>query len=73
MTSPAQQPRDIETMLDQCWAGVVDGGPSLTQHWINVSCLLGGQFLILARSISSCIIPTSQNFFYFMGRSIYQI
>ena len=25
-------------MLCQCWASVVDGGPTLTQHWVNVSC-----------------------------------
>ena len=28
-------------MLDQCWASVVDGGPTLVQHWVDVSCLLG--------------------------------
>ena len=32
--------RDIEPMLGQCWADVVDGGPTLTRHWFNVSCLL---------------------------------
>ena len=36
-----QQTRDIEAMLGQCWADVVDGGPTLNQHWFNVSCLLG--------------------------------
>ena len=25
----------------QCWASVVDGGPTLDQHWVDVSCLLG--------------------------------
>ena len=24
-----------------CWATVADGGPTLKQHWLNVSCLLG--------------------------------
>ena len=24
-------------MLDQCWASVVDGGPTLIQHWANSS------------------------------------
>ena len=28
-------------MLFQCWAGVEDGGPTLKQHWIIVSCLPG--------------------------------
>ena len=30
-------------MLGQCWASVVDGGPALTQHCVNVLCLLGRQ------------------------------
>ena len=28
-------------MLDQCWASVVEGGPALIQHWVDISCLLG--------------------------------
>ena len=36
-----QQTRDIEPLLVQCWASVVDGGPALNQQWLNVSCLLG--------------------------------
>ena len=28
-------------MLDQFWGDVVDGEPTLIQHWFNVSCLLG--------------------------------
>ena len=39
-STTAEQTRDIEPMLDQCWADVVDGGPTLNQHWFNVSCLL---------------------------------
>ena len=31
----------ITTSLGQCWTDVVDGGPALTQHCFNVSCLLG--------------------------------
>ena len=27
--------------LIQCWTIVVDGGPTLNQHWVNVLCLLG--------------------------------
>ena len=37
----SQQTQDIEPMLDQCWADVVDDGPALNQHCFNVSCLLG--------------------------------
>ena len=35
----AQQARDLNSMLDQCWATVADGDPTLTQHRIHVSCL----------------------------------
>ena len=27
----------------QCWASGVDYGPTLYQHWVNISCLLGRQ------------------------------
>ena len=27
-------------MLGQCWASVIDGEPTLVQHWVAVSCLL---------------------------------
>ena len=37
----AQQTRDVEPMLVWCWAIVSDAGPTSTQHWFNVSCLLG--------------------------------
>ena len=29
------------TTLVYCWAGVVDGGPTVKQRYDNVSCLLG--------------------------------
>ena len=28
-------------MLFQCWPSVVDDGPTLKQHWVNVPCLPG--------------------------------
>ena len=28
-------------MLFQCWSAVFDAGPTLKQHWMNGSCLLG--------------------------------
>ena len=37
----AQQTRDIEPMLVQCWPALYDVGPTLNQHLFNVSCLLG--------------------------------
>ena len=27
-------------MLDQCWSIVYDAGPTLLQHWVDVSCLV---------------------------------
>ena len=35
-----QQTRDAKPVLFECWATVADGGPTLKQHWLNVSCLL---------------------------------
>ena len=32
---PFQQTRYFDPMLDQCWAGVVDGGQTLAQHWVH--------------------------------------
>ena len=37
----AQQTRDIEPLLFQCWSTVYDAGPTLNQQWLNASCLLG--------------------------------
>ena len=37
----AQQTRDVDPMLFQCWASVEDDGPTLKQHWVKVPCLLG--------------------------------
>ena len=34
-----RQARDIDSMLGQCWASVYDAGPTLVQHWVDVSCL----------------------------------
>ena len=28
-------------MFGYCWASVSDAGPTVTEHWFNVSCLLG--------------------------------
>ena len=36
-----QQTRHIDTILGQCWVSVADGGPTLSQHCIHVSYLLG--------------------------------
>ena len=39
----SQQTRDAETMLGRYWTKIVDGGPTSTQHRINVLCLPGCQ------------------------------
>ena len=38
----AQQTRNTEPMLIQCWVTVFDADPTLKQHWLGVPCLLGG-------------------------------
>ena len=40
-THASQQTRTIHLMLVQCWPIVYDAGPTLYQHWVNVSSLLG--------------------------------
>ena len=37
---PPQQTPDVVQMLVWCWASVVDGGPTVSDLWFNVSCLL---------------------------------
>ena len=31
-----QQIRGVDTTLANCWANVVDGGPTLNQHWVSI-------------------------------------
>ena len=40
-------------MLGQCWTDVVDCGPTLTQHWLNVSCLLESALDITKKNASN--------------------
>ena len=42
-----QQTPDTDPLLDQCWPSVVDGGPTLIQQWVIVSCLLGRLSLLI--------------------------
>ena len=44
----AQQTQCFNPMLVQCWASVEDGGPTLNQHWVDVSCLLGARLAMWA-------------------------
>ena len=47
-----QQTPRIYPVFDQCWAYVVDGGPALVKHWVDVSCFLG------INTSMNCIKPT---------------
>ena len=33
--------RHVDPMLDYCWPSVVDGGPTLVEHWVNKLCFMG--------------------------------
>ena len=46
---PTKQTRDIHPVLVECWASVVDGGPTFNQQWVNVSCLLESQLSLPVR------------------------
>ena len=41
---PANTTRGSDSMLVQCWTTVADGGPTLNQHRIYVSCFLGNEW-----------------------------
>ena len=56
--SPTLQTRDIEPLLVQCWSNVVDGGPTLNQQWLNVSCLLGKQVSPMCFQALECPLRT---------------
>ena len=57
-----QQTRDNHPMLVQCWASVADGGPTLYQHRVNVSCLLG--FYTLCGGGTRVAQSTSREYYY---------
>ena len=51
-------------MLFLCWASVEDGGPTLKQHWVNASCLLGMGMTCLKMEVGSLgiiIMDTDSN------------
>ena len=50
-----QQTRDVDPMLNWCWASVVDGGATSTQHWVNVSCLLGSHTAATYYTVTQCV------------------
>ena len=50
-SADSQQTRDVDPMLAHCWPAVVDGGPAVNQHWVNISCLLGWSHRPAARTV----------------------
>ena len=52
-----EQTRYIDPILGECWADVVEGGPTFTQHWVNASCLLWGERQIIDGSGFSTFGP----------------
>ena len=52
---------NVGSMLGQCWASVADGGPTLTQHCIRVSCLLGNRHCGNIRNVNTRVFTL--NFF----------
>ena len=36
-----QEKPHLYPMFEQCWVNVVDGGPTLVKHWVEVWCLRG--------------------------------
>ena len=47
--APTPQTKNINSLLDQCWASVCDAGPALTQQWVNLSCLQGQAIVFYGR------------------------
>ena len=43
--------RNMDPMLFQCWASVVDAGPALQQHWVNAGSLGCGIAGLACRSL----------------------
>ena len=41
LRNASQQTGGNHTMLFNGWPNVFDAGPTLKQHWVNASCLLG--------------------------------
>ena len=70
-----QQTRATDLIVSQCWATVYDACPTLDQHWVGVSCLLGrsvwlvcgweGWSLILV--ICHCTSPPHHQFVCLFG------
>ena len=58
---PPQQTRDVQPMLVQCWTSVEDDGPTLYQHWLNVSCLLGRDAEAAAAAAGSIILKLTKS------------
>ena len=57
----------VDPMLGWCWPSVVDGGPTLAQHWVNVSCLMGAYFdPVLNQKIHDTIFVTDRHLMWWI-------
>ena len=79
-----QQTRDIDRMLDQCCASVVDAGTTLVQHSVDVLCLLGMsrvkpkgtnylQEKLAVTAFWVCIAPQISHIILQMTKVIYEV
>ena len=50
-------PGEIEPMLGKCRISVVDGGPTFSQHWDNVTCYLVAAALRICQDV--VVFPAS--------------
>ena len=48
-------------MFFQCWADVEDGGPTLKQHWVNVSCFLDNVYLYHIKEAGKRVLSQRSN------------
>ena len=62
---PTQQTRGVQPMLCQWWASAVGGGPTLKQHLLNSSCLLGRTKSNSPSAVLHITVLLSNDFFFF--------
>ena len=46
MLSSKQLAQYIKPIFDRCWSIVYDAGPTLGQHWLDISCLLASWVVV---------------------------
>ena len=63
-----QQTRYIDLMLGECWPAVSDVDPPFTQHWFNVSCLLGNLLEVVVSQVQMGDNSNRHNYFLTLRR-----